>query len=94
MAQAQALCDVLHVEPGNRLLDLGCGYGWPGVHIARRHLCDFVFSDVPLDALREAKTNVGGRERAGRTHLVAADGRTLPFRSTSFDAIVHADTFC
>ena len=93
-AQAQALCDVVGVQPGQRLLDIGCGYGWPGVQIARQHPCDVVFSDVPLDALREAKAYVGGDALRGRTDVVAADGRWLPFCAASFDAIVHADVFC
>ncbi len=93
-AQAQALSDVVGVQPGDGLLDIGCGYGWPGVQIARRHACDSVFTDVPLDALRVAKANVGGGAVRGRTAVVAADGRSLPFCGTSFDAIVHADVFC
>ena len=52
------------------------------------------FSDVPLDALREAKAHVGGGALGGRTDVVAADGRWLPFRAASFDAIVHADVLC
>lgn len=93
-AEAQTLCDVVRVLPGQRLLDVGCGYGWPGVHLAQRHPCDVVFSDVPLDALREAKAHVGGGALGGRTDVVAADGRWLPFRAASFDAIVHADVLC
>ncbi len=94
VAQAETLCDVLRVSAEGRLLEVGCGYGWPGLHIAQRHACDFVGSDVPLDALRGAQANVGVRQLGARVAFVAADGRALPFRSAVFDAVVHADTFC
>ncbi len=92
--QAETLGDVLPVTTGHRLFDVGCGRGWPGFHVAQRHACDLVGSDIPLDALREAHVNVGPRRLGGHAGFVAADGRALPFRSTSFDAVVHADTFC
>ena len=92
--QAETLCDVLSLTAGCRLLEVGCGHGWPGFHVAQRHACDFVGSDIPLDALREAQANVGARRLRGHALFVAADGRALPFPSGYFDATVHADTFC
>ena len=94
VAQAETLCDVLPVTASGRLLEVGCGHGWPGFHIAHRHVCDLVGSDIPLDALRDAQTNAGVRRLGPRAVFVAADGRALPFPSAVFDAIVHADTFC
>ena len=94
VAQAEALCDVLPVAAGGRLLEVGCGHGWPGFHVAQRRACGLVGSDIPLDALRDAKANAGVRRLGARAVFVAADGRALPFRSAVFDAVVHADTFC
>ena len=94
VAQAETLCDVLPVTAGSRMLEVGCGHGWPGFHVAQRHACDLVGSDVPLDALRDAQANAGVRRLGSRAAFVAADGRALPFRSAVFDAVVHADTFC
>ena len=92
--QTDTLCDVLPVTTGSRLLEVGCGRGWPGFHVAYRHRCDLVGSDIPLDALREARASVGARWLGGHAAFVAADGRALPFPSASCDAVVHADTFC
>ena len=94
VAQAATLCDVLPVTAGGRLLEVGCGHGWPGFHVAQRHACNLVGSDIPLDALWDARANVNVRPLGARAVFVAADGRALPFRSAVFDAIVHADTFC
>ncbi len=65
LAQAEALHEVLQVTRGRRLLDLGCGYGWPGVHIAQRDGVDLVSSDVPVDALREAMTDANRYQLRG-----------------------------
>ena len=94
VAQAETLCGALPVTAGGRLLEVGCGHGWPGFHVAQRHGCDLVGSDIPLDALRDAQANVNVRRLGARAVFVAADGRALPFRSAVFDAVVHADTFC
>ena len=94
VTQAETLCDVLRVTAGGRLLEVGCGHGWPGFYVAQRHACNLVGSDIPLDALRDAQANVGVRQLGARAVFVAADGRALPFPSAVFDAIVHADTFC
>ena len=86
--QAQALTDHLSLLPTTRLLDVGAGEGWPGSYLARSSGCSLVASDVPLDALRAAKAYL---EQAS---AVSADGCALPFRSGSFDGVVHADVFC
>lgn len=92
VAQADTLGDQLRLSGGARLLDLGAGRGWPGSHVARSSGCRLVSTDVPWEALREAKAEGDAR---GRPHpAVGANGRALPFRAGSFDAIVHADVFC
>ena len=92
--QADTLCDLLQLNEKRRLLDVGAGRGWPGFHLARSSECSLVSTDVPLDALRDAKATLETRELSGDTEVIAADGRALPFRSERFDAIVHADVLC
>lgn len=92
--QARDLCDFLELTVNNHLLDVGGGHGWPGLHIAQESACRLTSTDIPLEALREAKVNVQARGLQADTEVVAADGRALPFRSACFDGIVHADVFC
>ncbi|NIR73212.1 class I SAM-dependent methyltransferase [candidate division KSB1 bacterium] len=94
LEQAWELCDHLKLTVDDYLLDLGGGRGWPGLHIAQESHCGLVSTDIPLDALREAKVNVEARVLHSDVEVIAADGRALPFRSECFDAIVHADVFC
>jgi SAM-dependent methyltransferase len=94
VGQADELARRLELRPGLRLLDLGCGRGWPGLYLAMRTRCQVVLADVPLDGLRSAKARAV-RERLGaRCAVVAASGAHLPFAGESFDAIVHTDVLC
>ena len=85
--EAQILSDQLLLRPGNLLLEVGAGRGWPGSYIARAHGARLISTDIPLDALLEAKENTA----AG---VVAADGRALPLQTGGVRAIVHADVLC
>ena len=92
--EATKLLDLLALEPGKRLLELGSGRGWPGLYLARESGCSVTLTDVPITALRDALSD---RPRSGvpaTRWAAAADGRALPFRPRSFDAVVHADVLC
>ena len=87
--QAEKLADYLGLDAGSRLLDIGAGLGWPGSHVAHVSGCRLVSTDIPWDALVTTKRLPGmNREVAG------AAATALPFCSSCFDAVVHADVFC
>ena len=92
LEQAHVLCGRLDLPPGALLLDVGAGRGWPGSHVARTSGCRLVSTDVPWDALLDAKAR-HAPSQAG-DGVVAADGGALPFRTDHFDGIVHADVLC
>ena len=87
VTQAGALCRHLRLGPGQRLLDLGAGRGWPGLHIAAELGCRLLCTDLPWEALEAAKDR-------GAEWVLGGDGRALPLRTGSCDAIVHADVLC
>ena len=92
--QARILTSHVGAGPASALLDLGAGRGWPGAEVARSSGCLLVSTDVPMDALAAARSHVNEAGFGNRHEVVVADGCSLPFRSESFDAIVHADVFC
>jgi cyclopropane fatty-acyl-phospholipid synthase-like methyltransferase len=91
-AQADQLAEALALRPGLRMLDVGAGFGWPGLYLARTTGCDAVLTDVPAGAVRSAAASAYRRRSLWRRCTFAlASGDRLPFRSRSFDAVVHSD---
>jgi ubiquinone/menaquinone biosynthesis C-methylase UbiE len=92
VAQAEKLLEVLNLEPESWLLDVGAGKGWPGLYLAERSECHAVVTDIPRPAIAAARSRGEELGLAGRCHFALASGSALPFRSASFDAVVHTDT--
>jgi SAM-dependent methyltransferase len=94
MDQADHLGRVLQLGPGRRLLDLGAGRGWPGLYLAVSTGCDVVLNDIPHEGLRLAMARAHSERASERAAAVVSNARTLPFRPSIFDAIVHTDVLC
>ena len=93
-AQADVIADLLALQPGELLLDVGSGAGWPGLYLAKRSGCRVVVSDLSEAGMMQARRRAVADGLAGRTFAVAATARQLPFRPEQFDAIVHTDLLC
>ena len=65
--EATKLLNLLALEPGERLLELGSGRGWPGVFLARESGCSVTLTDVPWTALRDALSDTPRPARSMRT---------------------------
>ena len=94
MMQADRLGEVLTLQPGTNLLDLGAGRGWPGLYLAASTGCRAVLTDIPLEGLRSAIGRVGREHLSDQVAVVAASARAVPFRAGAFDAVVHTDMLC
>ena len=82
----------LDLHSGRRLLDIGAGAGWPGVHIGEVSGCDVTLLDFPINGLKL------GLDRAigdGVNAVAAvADAAVLPFGIGTFDGVIHSDVLC
>ena len=94
MAEAEQVAEMLGVGPGDRLLEVGAGSGWPGLYVAGHTGCDLVMSDIPHLGLGTAMARAEADGLAGRDWAAVADGGALPFADASFDAISHSDVLC
>ena len=92
--QADRLADLLSLESSHTVLDLGCGCGWPGLHLARRAGCAVVGTDLPLEGLVRAGRNASKQGTGAAGYWIRSSARAIPFRAGAFDAIVHADVLC
>jgi cyclopropane fatty-acyl-phospholipid synthase-like methyltransferase len=94
LEQADQLTLRLELGPGQVLLDVGTGRGWPGLYIGVSSGCTVVGSDLPLDALKSAAARARREGISERVGLAVAGGAAQPFRAESFDAVVHTDVLC
>ena len=88
------LAQNLQLRPEQRLLDIGCGRGYPGWFIAKETGCRVVGADLPIPSLRAAVHRARRNGVARRASFVAASALALPFQPHSFDAITHTDVLC
>ena len=84
----ELLSDQLKPQPGDHVLDVGCGTGWftrrfaalPGVHVTG--------IDLDTDWLEFA------RSRDTAAAYIRADARALPFADSCFDLVVSITALC
>lgn len=92
--QADELARKLELSPGDRLLDLGTGRGWPGLYLAVTTGAEVVLVDRPVAGLRHAVERARREGVEDRAVAVAASAIRLSFLPGSFDAVVHTDLLC
>ena len=88
------IAEKLALRPGQRLMDLGAGSGWPGLYLAASSGCDIALVDLPPEGLVIAAKRAKADRLAGVCSVAAADGRALPYGDKRFDAITHSDVLC
>ena len=92
--EAREVGTTLALKPGQRLLDVGSGSGWPAVYLAKDSGCDVVMTDLPLTGLRIAIDRAAADRVTGACWATVADAAALPFQNGWFDAIIHSDVLC
>ena len=86
----------LGVRPGDRLLDLGCGFGRHAFEAARRG-ARVVACDMSDAELKEVRATFGAMAEAGQvaeegcTGAVNGDAVHLPFADASFDRVIASE---
>ncbi len=92
--EAERIAQLLELQPGATLLDVGAGSGWPGLYLAQLTGCNVVMVDLPLAALSIARERAAADNLSERCEAIVADGAALPFRDASFDALNHSEVLC
>ncbi|MEZ5742652.1 MAG: methyltransferase domain-containing protein [Sphingomonadaceae bacterium] len=90
--QVEEIAPQMQFEPGQRVLDLGCGGALTSIFLAREYGVEVVAADLWIDP----EANAARIAEAGCEALVApvrAEARRLPFELGSFDAVVSFDAY-
>jgi 2-polyprenyl-3-methyl-5-hydroxy-6-metoxy-1,4-benzoquinol methylase len=94
ITQADELGRALRLRPGQVLLDVGAGCGWPGLYLASRHGCAVISADPIAEGVRVARQRAVADGLTGRSSALCAAAEALPLRRSSVDAVVHTDLLC
>jgi SAM-dependent methyltransferase len=89
---AEALSQVLPLEPGMRVLDMGCGRAISSIFLAREFGCQVWATDLWI----KPNENWGRIREAGledRVFPIYAEAHALPFAEEFFDAAISLDAY-
>jgi SAM-dependent methyltransferase len=82
------LLDLCGLEPGMRVLDVGCGVGHTPKILAQWHLCRVVGIDLLPRMVARSRKVVAGAGVAAPVAFAAADAQALPFVDGTFDLVI------
>lgn len=83
----------LRIEPGNRVLDIGCGWGGMAIYLARHFDCSVMGVTLSTEQLELARERAEQAGVAGRTQFELIDYRDLAAQGEQFDRIVSVGMF-
>jgi ubiquinone/menaquinone biosynthesis C-methylase UbiE len=89
---AEWLSQAMRLEPGMRVLDLGCGRAASSIFLSREFGVQTWATDLWFSPSENLQRVVDAGESA-RVFPLRADARALPFADDFFDAIVSVDSF-
>ena len=89
---AEALTDVMPLEPGMRVLDLGCGTAMSSIFLAKEFGVEVWATDLWIEPTENA-IRIEQQGVSGQVHPIHAEARALPFAEGFFDALVSFDAY-
>ena len=89
---AEWLSEALDLQPGMRVLDLGCGRAMSSIFLHREFGVQVWATDLWINASENHQRIVEAGAEQG-VFPIHADARSLPFAREFFDAIVSVDSF-
>jgi SAM-dependent methyltransferase len=86
------LAEALDLQPGMRVLDLGCGRGASSIFLRREFGVEVWATDLWFSASERAE-RIRDADVEDGVFAIQADARSLPFAEAFFDAVVSIDSF-
>jgi ubiquinone/menaquinone biosynthesis C-methylase UbiE len=76
------------IQPGSRVLDVGCGMGKTSCKLAKEKDCRVVGLDIMPRMIKESKARAWQLGVSDKTTFLRCDAKSLPFKAGAFDAVV------
>jgi SAM-dependent methyltransferase len=87
-ASTEELFALARIEPGQRVLEVGCGVGTTAIEIARRFRARVCAVDLDERMVQATSRNVSAAGLSGELEVARADIQDLPFADEEFDRVV------
>jgi ubiquinone/menaquinone biosynthesis C-methylase UbiE len=88
MDSTRELAALCRIEPGQLVLDVGCGVGATPCYLARTYGCRVVGVDITPGMIAHARERAWREGLEGRVAFHVADARALPYREGCFDVVL------
>jgi len=93
--ESNAIPQMLHVEAGSSVLEVGCGSGGYALHLAKNVGCSIVGVDVNAPGILNANQLASANGLATQARFEQCDAsKGLPFKDATFDAVFANDVLC
>ena len=99
-AMTTLVADHAGITSGDRVLDAGCGVGWPAITVARTRSCRVTGVSISAAQVRDATANARSRgvarQRSGHgwAEFKVADYTATGFADDTFDVVYFIDSSC
>lgn len=94
LALTQRLGELLHLKPGQQVLDVAAGQGTSALFLAQRFGCQVVGIDYSHDTVAQANRQIAAANFSHLVRVEQGDAEQLSFDDNSFDAIICECAFC
>ena len=88
----EALTNRMDLQPGDRVLDLGCGTAASSIFLALEFGVEVWAADLWIDP-DENQRRIDEAQCASRIHPLRAEAKRLPFEHGFFDAVISIDAY-
>ena len=84
----EELYALAELQPGFKVLEIGCGVGSTAIDIVKRFGCNITITDIDDNMIAQARKNIRDVTMEGKIKVLKADIQRLPFEDNSFDAVI------
>ena len=93
--ESDEIPQLLRLTPDCHILEIGCGSGAYGSHLAKKSGCSLIGYDINVQGVRNANELAAGSCLSSRVRFEIRDAsQSLPLERESCDAVLSNDSFC